>query len=165
MSYNLVDPVTGDLTRVAGSGGPVSFPVGTILAYASDSIPLGWLLCDGSSFDADAYSALAQVLGSNVLPDLRGRFLEGANGNLGNTIDAGLPNITGEFGAQGSVAVPNVGTGAFRVVQSGKIDGGDSANTNYSLKQSFDASRSSAIYGKSNTVQPNSFTVNYIIKY
>ena len=30
---------------------------------------------------------------------------------------------------------------------------------------SFNANKSSTIYGSSNTVQPNSFTVKYIIKY
>ena len=42
----------------------------------------------------------------------------------------------------------------------GKTNGGTSQ---YAF--SFNANKSSTIYGSSNTVQPNSFTVRYIIKY
>ena len=82
------------------------------------------------------------------------------SGQVGTIKNAGLPNITGEFGAQGSSDFVNVGTGAFRVAQTGRIDAGHSANINYSLKQSFNASRSSSIYGNSDTVQPPALVVN-----
>ena len=152
-------------------------PVGVIYPFGGDSskVPDGYLPCDGRAVSRTQYSALFNVIGTSFgngdnvstfnVPDFRGRFLEGANGNLGNRIEAGLPNITGEFGAQGSVDVVNLGTGAFRVTQTGAIDGGISSTRRYSLKQSFNASRSSAIYGNSGTVQPPAVCVNYIIKY
>ena len=152
-------------------------PVGVIYPFggSNEKVPDGYLPCDGRAVSRTEYSALFNVIGTSFgngdnvstfnVPDFRGRFLEGANGNLGNRIEAGLPNITGEFGAQGSVDVVNLGTGAFRVTQTGKIDGGMSSTSRYSLKQSFDASRSSPIYGKSSTVQPPAVCVNYIIKY
>ena len=152
-------------------------PVGVIYPFggANSKVPDGYLPCDGRPVSRTQYSALFNVIGTSFgngdgintfnVPDFRGRFLEGANGNLGNRIEAGLPNITGDFGAQGSVDVANLGTGAFRVTKTGKIDAGFSGSSNYSLQQSFDASRSNSIYGKSSTVQPPAVCVNYIIKY
>lgn len=56
-------------------------PVGTIIAYGSsktDSLPPGWLLCDGSQFDQTKYPDLYAALGnSSKVPDLRGYFLRG----------------------------------------------------------------------------------------
>ena len=152
-------------------------PVGVIYPFggSNEKVPDGYLPCDGRAVSRTEYSALFDVIGTSFgngdnastfnVPDLRNRFLEGADGNLGNRIEAGLPNITGDFGAQGSTDVVNLGTGAFRVKQTGKIDAGYSGDSNYSLAQSFDASRSSSIYGNSSTVQPPAVCVNYIIKY
>lgn len=58
-------------------------PIGTIVASVLDheSLPSGWLPCDGSTIPAE-YSELITALGSNVTPNLIGRTLLGA-GNLG----------------------------------------------------------------------------------
>lgn len=139
-------------------------PVGTILGGVYSTAPTGYLLCNGSSFNKDTYPALYSVLGTNVLPDLRGKFLQGANGNLKQSIEAGLPNITGELEAQ-SYTDKYSATGAFSTVQRGHIDSGSSAASTYQRKVDFDARRSSRIYGNSDTVQPPAYTANYIIKY
>jgi hypothetical protein len=70
----------------------VVMPVGTILAFAgpSSSIPEGWLLCDGKAYDKNQYIDLFNAI--NVgwgtpsadqfrVPDLRGMFLRGVNGD------------------------------------------------------------------------------------
>lgn len=54
-------------------------PVGTITAYAGDTAPTGWLLCDGTS--TTGYTALAALVGSTT-PDFKGRFLIGDNSSL-----------------------------------------------------------------------------------
>jgi hypothetical protein len=84
-----------------------------------------------------------------------GLCLQGAKGSQvpGETVEAGLPNITGEFtgGCGGSS-----GAFAYKTNTSGGQDGGsykESINT-------FDASRSNNIYGKSSTVQPPAYLVN-----
>lgn len=83
------------------------------------------------------------------------RALWGGNGtNGGTTIAAGLPNITGTV---------DTGTGhgnssgAFYQSRSYTYAGAY-ANTNY--VSTFDASRSSSIYGNSTTVQPPAYRVN-----
>ena len=55
-------------------------PVGTIMAFPTQSIPNGWLRCDGSAIPAGAeYNALRTLLGTTTVPDLRGQFLRGGN--------------------------------------------------------------------------------------
>lgn len=47
MSYNLVNPTTGDLTRVAGGTLYADNPIGSIIPFGSSTIPSGYLLCNG----------------------------------------------------------------------------------------------------------------------
>lgn len=77
----------------------------------------------------------------------------------GTTIDAGLPNITGSFyGDMVSRDVSVTATGAFHF---GGGKGNLSPGSEYNLNNgfTFDASRSSAIYGKSTTVQPPAYAL------
>ena len=134
-----------------------SVPIGTIIAWASTKNPTDgtWLDCNGQS--CANYAELVSVLGKNTVPDYRNRFLEG-NATPGKYIEAGLPNITGYIGA-GWMS----GTGAFKNYQywGASGDGHGHPNTD---SCSFDASRSSPIYGKSTTVQPPAATVRWLIK-
>lgn len=86
-------------------------------------------------------------------------FQSGSSVDVNKTVEAGLPNITGtvKSGANGGDYMG----GAFYYLNSntagvsGRHDGGSDAN--YSAGTAgFSASRSSGVYGKSNTVQPNS---------
>ena len=131
-----------------------------------------WLLCDGSTYSPTAYPKLFALLTTSILPDLRGRFLQGSN-NAGIFVDAGLPNISGTFltvhDISNSVDLIN------KVYYSGaffhsKTDispySGYTTASGYNewYKNIFDASRSNAIYGNSDTVQPPAMTVRYYIK-
>lgn len=151
-------------------------PSGSVIPFAGSTAPQGYLICDGREVSRADYPYLFDAIGTTYgsgdgnttfnLPNLQDKFIQGAGTNaVGTEMSAGLPNITGEFGAQGSTSFVSVGTGAFRVAQIGRIDGDYSDQDNYSLKQSFDASRSNSIYGNSNTVQPPAICMNYIIKY
>ena len=145
-------------------------PAGTILPGMWKTAPKGFLLCDGATYQTSQYPGLASVLGATgdtfTVPNLVGRFLEGANANVGTYKDAGLPNITGYIGV--AVGDWNTAEGAFYnngSAGSSKTGGSSFGSEYYTATKKFDASRSSSIYGNSNTVQPASFTVNYIIKY
>lgn len=85
-----------------------------------------------------------------------GLCLQGATGSQvpGETVEAGLPNITGNFGSGETY----YGTGAF--YQNGDTSGGTAVGGAKDSKIGFDASRSNSIYGKSNTVQPPAYLVN-----
>ena len=65
----------------------VSIPVGSIVPYAGNTAPGGWLECDGSSFDSTEFPRLRKLLGSSKLPDLRGEFVRGWDHGKG--IDSG----------------------------------------------------------------------------
>lgn len=153
-----------------------SMPVGSIIPFGSNNIPTGYLMCDGSEVFKTDYADLYKVIGNSFgtstdttkfkLPDLRNRFIQGADGNLGTSKDAGLPNITGSF-VPGSVPGNHARycTGAFV----GKSDTGKTVCSFVSENSSdygftFDASRSNSIYGKSDTVQPPALCIVYIIK-
>ena len=87
------------------------------------------------------------------VPSLNDVFVEtGTAAQLGDFVPAGLPNITGSWSNLGRAA--QAGSGAVAVTQQ------NIGNRDYEAgygggNYTFDASRSSAIYGSSNTVQPN----------
>lgn len=90
------------------------------------------------------------------------RVLQGSSNNhaAGTTIAAGLPNITGGFTGGTDYGGGGQQWGASRIYgYTGGVDPGDGrahVNCNYN----FDASRSSSVYGASNTVQPPAYVVN-----
>lgn len=140
-------------------------PIGTVIAWPGSKAPTTagtWLECNGQS--CAGYSTLVSVLGKNTVPDYRNRFLEGST-SPNKVIEAGLPNITGKF------AIDYWACGNFTAIgpfvlntfqgRSRCRDGLASGDFSY---MSFDASRSNAIYGRSNTVQPPATTVRWLIK-
>lgn len=151
-----------------------SVPIGTIISYASTTLPIGFLLCDGSEISKTDYADLYIVIGNKFgtatdtskfkLPDLRDKFVQGANGNLGASKDAGLPNITGSFTSYDYV-YGNAKDSFTRVI-SNKDSGSnivDPTDAPY-VVYNFDASKSNSIYSNSDTVQPPSVCLTYIIK-
>ena len=151
-------------------------PAGTMQMFAGNTIPAGWLLCDGSAVSRTDYAKLFSAIGTTWgagdgsttfnLPNSIGRFAEGA-ATSGSYKSAGLPNITGNTvigthddwvqGGAFGLAYPGNYTGVYTptTLNPKMIDCG----------LSFDASKSNSIYGASTTVQPPSFTTRYIIKY
>ena len=150
--------------------------VGEIKQYLGATIPDKYLLCNGQEIAQADYPELYAVIGSLEccqsgnegtfkVPDLQGRFLEGANGNLGNTIEAGLPNITGYFNSDMIGLSHPTGSGnAITIIHGERYDLQSGNSANELVGWQLDASRSSDIYGKSDTVQPPAISVNYIIR-
>lgn len=126
--------------------------------------------CNGQTISETDYPELVSILGTNIVPNLNGRVLQGSN--TPNTfIEAGLPNITGSvsFVASGYGASNSTAKGAFIADEwyQGGTTGYNNSGGSGSLISNFriDASRCSAIYGKSSTVQPPAYTVKYYICY
>jgi hypothetical protein len=133
-----------------------------------NNLPANCIWLEGATVSRTTYAKLFELYGTTygagdgsttfVLPDFRNRAIWGSN-SFGY-IEAGLPNITGQLGAIGGG--PSTATGAFYdagssspLANTGKGDG----------LAGFDASRSNAIYGKSNTVQPPAIKVRVYTKY
>ena len=97
------------LTTDTGTGAPV----GTLISQYKKVPMSGYLYCDGSTFDQNAYPALYMYLGTNVLPDYRECVMVGAEQNTTDTIATHDVYGEGEFKddqlqrVYGSFEVPN----------------------------------------------------------
>ncbi len=56
---------------------PESYPVGAPIPWPSDTVPSGYALMQGQTFDKSAYPKLAAAYPSGVIPDLRGWTIKG----------------------------------------------------------------------------------------
>lgn len=149
-------------------------PIGCIIPFSGSTIPVGFLLCDGSEVSktdyADLYAVIADLYGTCTdttkfkLPDLRDKFVQGANGNLGTSKTAGLPNITGSFTSYDYV-YGNAKDSFTRAI-SNKDSGSNIVNPTDApyVMYNFDASKSNPIYNNSDTVQPPSVCLSFVIK-
>lgn len=173
-----------DATSALKDNISVMAPAGCVMAFAGSTTPDGWLLCDGSAVSRTDYAALFAVIGTTYgsgdgsttfnLPDLADKFIQG-NATSGTVKTAGLPNITGNItpqiptGANSYVSAPTSVSGAFANGSSGTrnywTSSGTTSKSDWGWATTFEASRSSSIYGNSTTVQPPALTMRYIIKY
>lgn len=154
-------------------------PTGCVQAFAGNTTPQGWLLCDGSAVSRKDYAALYAVIGTTYgagdgsttfnLPNLTDKFIQGSD-TAGTIKSAGLPNIEGVFGGirAASATGPGLKEGAFSGTESSpnyiKFQNGTYYESG-AFNADFKASNSNSIYGNSSTVQPPALTMRYIIKY
>lgn len=143
-----------------------------LIAWNSNVIPEGWLLCDGSEVSKTTYAFLYRMLGNRhgeatdntkfKLPDYRNRtFWGGDTTNVGTVKDSALPNIKGNLGV---IDTPNNTSGPFYAEGMGV--GNDSNDYGNKTFYKFNASRSSAVYKDSQAiVQPPVIQTPVIIKY
>ncbi len=160
--------------------GKDTVPVGTVATFAMSEPPAGYLRADGAAVSRTTYPALFAAIGTTFgegdgtttfnLPDLMGRFAEGSR-TPGQIKDAGLPNITGGVhNATNDTALFNqAGTraeGVFALGSDPDTLAGNISDTRGAFNNhlTFDASRSSAVYGASDTVQPAALTLLPCIK-
>lgn len=161
-----------------------SLPPGTIIAYAGDTVPDGFVDAGGAAVSRVTYKKIFEVFGTKYgagdgsttfnLPNLNnGSFLEGSN-TVGTVKSAGLPDIQGYLRAYSGdkVAVFREradGTGAFSLAGERSYtthETGSPVDTYKAYTQAqFKASSYNSIYGNGNTVQPKSVTVKFCIKY
>ena len=154
-------------------------PTGTMLPFAGTSIPSGYLLCNGATVSRTTYAALFKVIGTKwgagdgsktfQLPDVTDRVLEGTTDGtkVGTYLEAGLPNITGDFDAfpvaeWGTSSQSDGWYGAVHRFGSG-VNGGSGGGF-VSRLYSFSAQSSSPEFGASSTVQPPAIQTLIIIK-
>lgn len=163
------------LAENGGGGITGGNPVGTVIAFSGLIPPEGYLLCDGAEVKREDYADLFSVIGELYgagdgattfnLPDLTDRFVQGVGTNtLGTSLEAGLPNITGNvprLDSGGSGAISS--SGAFTISQN-DAEAANSGSGSRRYNVTFNASKSNDIYGKSNTVQPPSVVMTYIIR-
>ena len=127
-----------------------AFPVGSLYMSKGSTCPLATLIPNSTWTLISSGKALWTG--------------DGTNG--GTTINAGLPNITGNIENSGSSGgfVEGSGTGCFTdTTNYAKMKTHTASNSSYDAvanKLVFNASKSNSIYGKSTTVQPPAYVVN-----
>ena len=169
----------------------VDYPTGKLLTNVNVAYPDFWNLCvenkekaengnvlysrynkTQAEYDAElnakgfcGFYVIDEVAKTVRLPYLAEAFLQGSNG-VDIDIEAGLPNITGEFngirktGAQG---YKEYATGAFSITD-GPTNGTNGEDSNRpSWIVHINAANSNQIYGRSSTVQPKSVMVFYYV--
>ena len=185
-----VNGLTPDANGNVDVGG---MPLGTVFPYTGKDVPAGTLRADGSTYSnmrasfPEFYewvvaSGLTVSLGEYALvegscgfygldistgtvrmPTLAaGVFGTTAAGQYGQAVQAGLPNITAYSPHSTSAYGSLYPSGAFGISDASglNLNGGQSATFN---SLTFDASRSSAIYGRSDTVTPSHVKYPWVI--
>lgn len=163
-----------EIKRVLGTL-DTGIPVGAIMAF--HDVPAGWLQCNGAAVSRTTYAALFAKIGTKYgsgngsttfnLPNLHHKFIEGTttSSEVGESVAAGLPNITGKVMVGGYQLMTSQHTGAFFGSDYGTADyHGQDGRQNVPTTFGIDASRSSAVYGRSSTVQPASTRMLLCIK-
>ena len=135
---------------------------------------------NGYLLEESAWQAKAAANGGNVpfyskgdgsttfrVPALK-CWVRGANSinEIGGYLAAGLPNITGGFCLETYYNKKGTGDGAFHLTLHDPPGNGitNADNLRNYANMTFDASRSSAIYGNSSTVQPESIVGMWVVK-
>ncbi len=110
-------------------------PTGTIQTFPSNTIPDGWLICNGTALSTTTYSRLFSVIGYTYgnpgggnfnIPDFRGMFLRGAGTHgtytsyAGGSIGAYVGEKTKKNGLNASAGTSSV---------SGSVGGSDGTHT------------------------------------
>ena len=151
-------------------------PVGMIMPFAGNTIPNGWLLCDGALVSRSTYASLYSVIGDTygagdgsttfALPDLINKFVEG-DSTSGTSKSAGLPEIEFCFasrahGSSGDIVIGYQGVTVQNAGSWSSVQVSGNGMAKYNILR---GSNCSSIYSNSTTVQPESLTMQYLIKY
>ena len=145
-------------------------PTGTMLPFAGKTVPAGFLLCNGAAISRTTYARLFSVLGTTWgagdgsttfnLPNVNDRCLEGTTNtaNVGKYLEAGLPDISGQFEGRNS----GFAQGAFKVISHrDQLQAGSSYDTTrFEMKLSYGKS----IYTSIDKPQVDSFQFLIIVK-
>lgn len=171
MKINRIN-IKGEVYDIEAYKNPI--PTGTVFPFAGITAPEGFLLCNGQEVSRFTYAKLYGVIGDTYgagdgattfdLPNLIDRFIEGTESSVGQTLNAGIPNISAGFTAytyrDGSPSEKMRST----ISNSNQVQTGGGDDRTF-VTFNLDASIGSNVYGKSDTVQPPAVKMLYIIKY
>ena len=131
-----VNTINSQLSSNVLSNLQTVYPIGSLYIGVNDNCPI-----------ANLFGTWEKVA--------EGLCLQGATGSqvAGETVEAGLPNITGQI----ATGKKHLATGAFYYANL-TLAGDDGSGADEVVN--FDASRSNSIYGNSDTVQPPAYLVN-----
>ena len=148
--------VASAITHQAEAQSSRNVPIGTIVAFAGEKEPPGWIFCRGQEIPkARAYEALRKVLGADKAPDLQGYFLRGLDDK--GRIDPGRKLLDVQADAVGphthSYSIPTRGTTGKSGAEPPDVWPHQSA-----------AANTSDPMPKAGETRPKNVAVNFIIK-
>lgn len=145
-------------------------PSGVMVPFAGKTVPDGWLLCNGAPLAKASYPDLFTAIGYTwggsgntfYLPNYNGRHILGTTyaNNVGSTVSAGLPDITGTVKIGSYPLMTTDHKGAFYAASQANADTHGQDTSKGAAALGFSASNSNGIYGNSSTVRvPASYTL------
>ena len=161
-----------ELSSAFAALAPALVPSGGVVAFMKNSIPTGFLNCNGASISKTTYPELFAVIGYDYggsadnfsLPDLRGEFLRGTDSGAAIDPDAATRTDRGD-GTTGDVVgskqpsevLSHAHGGTFRILAGG-------GSTGYAAGANGKYDRSTSANG-GNETRPRNVAVVYCIKY
>jgi phage-related tail fiber protein len=149
---------------------------GEVIAYATSTVPNGYLECNGSELSRTTYSALFGVIGTLYgtgdgsttfnIPDLRGEFIRGWDNGKG--VDSGRVIGTGQGDAirnmTGTIKMSNPNQGGTGIFYNTFTPGADynSWGSGTCATVNFDAS---TVVPTANEARPRNIAMMYCIKH
>ena len=180
---NSIDSLSG----LGGSGGSVlDMPLGTVLPIATESVPEGWMLCDGREISIEEYQGLYDLIGTTYgagdsafwaqvfypattfnIPDLRGRTIIGSD-DMGGMESGLLTNHDGSLGEVGGAERHQLSLDeipAHSHEYSGGYIGSDGTGNNGVVQSGGQSVETSSVGGDQphNNMQPY-MALNYMMK-
>lgn len=135
----------------------MNLPPGIIAPFAGNTIPPGWLLCDGQS--TANYPGLAAVVGPNV-PDLRGEFIRGLDNGRGVDNGRALGSSQGDAFKAHTHTIRTYWDGHYSYSKANQAgDGGSTDGVPASTMNTSSAG------GGATETRPRNIALNYIIKW
>lgn len=163
-----IDPAdTDQLLKALKVFSKRTVPIGVVVHYMGDTIPEGYLLCNGASLSRTEYPELFDVIGTKYgsadsahfnIPDTHHRFLEGTTtiSEIGKYVAAELPNTTGiaahTFYLNAQDDFEGVFNGTDTLVEDWGFNAGSASRIWTRLR--FNLSDGNSIYKNNSTVQP-----------
>ena len=152
-------------------------PAGVTCFYAGKSVPDGWLACNGAVYPRSKYPRLFAAIGTTygagdgsttfAIPKAHHQVLEATStiSEVGQVMEAGLPDITGDLYPLYSASRNEVESGALKYGKQSSTAAGEGSFGETMWKSiAFNASSSSALFGRSDTNQMASLRLLAIIK-
>lgn len=144
-------------------------PVGIPQPWPTATAPVGWLKCNGATFDKAKYPLLAVAYPSGKLPDLRGEFIRGWDdgrgvdsgrtllGGQGDSFRTHIHKVTAWDAWDASVMTPNDREGDLLLSTDNATPSGGAINGKYNDKYE-------TVSNGGNETRPRNIAFNYIVR-
>lgn len=181
------DDISGTINYDMIVGAPTYYggvPIGGMCLWPINSTPDNYIQANGAALSRTNYAELFRVYGTTFgagdgsstfnIPDMRNYYPIGAGSrvSIGSAVSDGLPGITGRIYndfTKHPVSEAGRDASSSGALYFGTFGGNRATDTNFdggaARSIDFDASRSSAVYGRCSWVRPQSRGLHYIIRY